>query len=52
MAIGRARHARGRLSIPYDENMLATMAFFIVLAFFFAVMSIWGFGLMSGIRFI
>jgi hypothetical protein len=52
MAIGRTRHARGRLGIPYDEAMLATMAFFIVLAVFFVVMAIWGFGQSSGLRFL
>lgn len=53
MAIGRAGHTRGRWGIPYDQAMLATMAFFIVLALFFVVMSLWGFGLWTtGARFL
>ena len=52
MATWRARHAWGHSEIPFDRNMLAAMAFFIALAFFVAALSIWGFGLSSGLRFL
>jgi hypothetical protein len=45
MAIWRTRHTTGRGSIPFDNMMLLWMVFFMVLATFFAVMSIWAFGL-------